>query len=87
MLVSQWSPIVLGVVATAHLLLAYRLYRLQIATDTHRSAAADDDRVVCPECRTANEPGYRYCRGCVSGFPGAIGVERPSTSALGGLTQ
>ncbi|MGM0398736.1 MAG: DUF7577 domain-containing protein [Halobacteriota archaeon] len=25
-----------------------------------------DDVVVCPNCNTTNEPGYRYCRQCVS---------------------
>lgn len=31
-----------------------------------------DDVVVCPNCNTTNEPGYRYCRQCVSPInPGA----------------
>ena len=24
-----------------------------------------DGSVICPECGTANEPGYRYCSACV----------------------
>lgn len=35
-------------------------------TDTESTRDHGDDVVVCPNCNTRNEPGYRYCRQCVS---------------------
>lgn len=69
MLISTWSLLLWGVLLATHAVLAYRLYRLRAATagDTVEGAG---DRVVCPECRTENEPDYSYCRTCVSEFPG-----------------
>ncbi|WP_054519778.1 zinc ribbon domain-containing protein [Halanaeroarchaeum sulfurireducens] len=38
------------------------------------------DVVICPNCETPNEPGYRYCRQCVS----PIGSDRRQNSATDG---
>lgn len=43
-------------------------------TATHH----EDDVVVCPNCNTPNEPGYRYCRQCVS--PIGMGSQRRGTT-------
>jgi len=66
-----------------------RLYRRRTATadGPPDAIASDGDRVVCPECRTANDPGYRYCRACVSALPGAAEVRQPDPNPLGGLTR
>ncbi|MFB6302713.1 MAG: hypothetical protein ABEH78_07630 [Haloferacaceae archaeon] len=38
--------------------------------DEGRDVDGADDRVRCPNCRTANEPGYRFCRQCLGELPG-----------------
>jgi hypothetical protein len=35
------------------------------AAQSTADAAVDGEGVVCPNCGTTNEPGYRYCRQCV----------------------
>lgn len=35
-----------------------------------------DDYVVCSNCETPNEPGYRYCRQCVAPLGSASGSNR-----------
>lgn len=34
----------------------------------------DRDRVRCPNCRTANEADYRFCRECLDELPGSGSV-------------
>lgn len=38
--------------------------------DSAAASAAPGERVACPECGAANNPGYRFCRRCVSELPG-----------------
>ena len=43
--------------------------RTERRDDTRATSAQHEDRenvVVCSSCGTQNEPGYRYCRECVS---------------------
>ncbi|MEF8894365.1 DUF7577 domain-containing protein [Halodesulfurarchaeum sp.] len=44
--------------------------------DPHRPETVDGSKIVCPECGTANEKGYRYCRSCIGELPKSGGFER-----------
>ncbi|MFB6303454.1 MAG: zinc ribbon domain-containing protein [Haloferacaceae archaeon] len=39
--------------------------------------------VRCPDCGTANDLGYRFCRACVAELPGAVRAGRPASTTLG----
>ncbi|MFD1587573.1 hypothetical protein ACFR9U_11300 [Halorientalis brevis] len=67
--------------ALAQLLVFWVLYRrsevLGFTTDGRpatpggKTATSDEERaVVCPDCGSANEPGFQYCQNCVSELPG-----------------
>lgn len=34
--------------------------------------------VVCPDCRTANDPYFRFCRECMAELPAGVDEERPA---------
>jgi hypothetical protein len=52
-----------------------------------RSGSAADrssgETVVCPECETGNDPGYRYCRACVARLPGRANSAREEVPSFG----
>lgn len=39
-------------------------------------------KVLCPECGTANEQGYRFCRSCIGELPQSGGFERDGDNPL-----
>jgi hypothetical protein len=43
--------------------------------------------VRCPECGTANEDGYRYCRDCVAELPDAMSFDRSDGPPAGRLIR
>jgi len=43
---------------------------------------ADATGVVCPECGTTNEEGYRRCRSCVSELPQFVDVDRGGSATV-----
>ena len=43
---------------------------------------AEGEHVVCPECGTANEPGYRYCRSCVTELPRSVDFDGKDSHPL-----
>lgn len=49
-----------------------------IPAETDPGDASDSSTVVCGVCRAENDPGYTYCRNCVSELGGPY--DRPSYS-------
>ncbi len=92
MLTSPWD---LGLVIggfVLHAVLLYGTYRYTrqstpattgAATTDGGSGVADDGTVECRHCGAENEPGYRFCRACVSELPGAAGLDRPGSGRAG----
>lgn len=48
--------------------------KLETDSSPRQSGSGAHEYVVCSECETANEPGYRYCRQCVA--PLGSGTDR-----------
>ncbi|MFB6132254.1 MAG: hypothetical protein ABEJ44_02465 [Halanaeroarchaeum sp.] len=45
-----------------------------VQNSTPRPSSPDEhDDVICSNCETSNEPGYRYCRQCVAPLGSASG--------------
>jgi hypothetical protein len=96
MLGDQWQfGILIGWIAI-NALLAYSGYRLRerrAATGTGAPGGgadpvdADDGVVECPDCGTANELGYRFCRSCVSELPGTMAFDRDADGPLGRVAR
>lgn len=75
-----WIAVASVVLVVLHLSIVGYLYRkgleeanvqsdpgpAQSRVDSVEQAEVDEDLVHCRTCGTANEPGYRYCRSCVS---------------------
>lgn len=51
--------------------------------------AVDPDAgvVLCHECGTENELGYRFCRSCVAELPGAVAVGRSGATPFGRVSR
>ena len=49
--------------------------------DRDRTAVDADDRVPCPACGAPNDPGYQFCRRCISDLSSGIAA---SSAANGG---
>lgn len=52
----------------------------------HRSRRGQTS-VRCPECETPNEPGYSYCRECISELPGGATRGRQRSPPFGRFVQ
>lgn len=80
---NEWVYTALAVVLATHLVtLAYAVFAHRRGADG--DGDADDGAGTaavcrCPECGTANDAGYRYCKHCVAELPGVA-----STGAPGG---
>lgn len=85
----NWSvPLaVLAALVAFHLLTAALAYRLRPTAADARSTTVenpeeyvDGDSVVCPDCETENERGYRFCRACVAELPRPMAFTDGSTA-------
>lgn len=80
-----------------HAVISYRAYRLgreaaegSLAAnrDAETDGADHESGVVdCPDCDTANEVGYRYCRSCVAELPGAMEFDRSIGGGVGRFAE
>lgn len=66
------SLLALGLLARRRMRSSGREREASTVTPTGREADVDIDTVRCPECETANEHGYRFCRDCQAELPGAV---------------
>ena len=75
--------------ALTQLLVFWYLYRTSTVS-TRNNQSRDPDggagpsdggrQVVCPDCGTANDPGYRFCQDCVTTLPGSPNEPGPTDS-------
>ncbi len=85
---SALSALAAGVLVAA--LLSVTLGWVAARRTAQRGAdRSGDDRgsVTCPTCGAENDPGYRYCRGCVSELPGRSPRERHGPPTSGRLLR
>lgn len=61
----------------------------QLVKDGTDAAAGVEahEQVVCPECETANEPVYRYCRACIAELPGGSVLTGDDNRPVGRLMR
>lgn len=87
----EWQLGLLAAAALVNVVASYWVYRTvdRPADDTASADRVDPAArtVVCPECETENDLGYRYCRSCVAELPGAMGFQRDGQGPLGRLTR
>lgn len=61
----------------------YQAERSRPADPTELRCASHGTTVSCPDCGTANEQGYRFCRRCIAELPGAVPPTGPSRLPTG----
>lgn len=83
-MISAWVLASLVAFTIAHLVLVAIALRLDAPGATAPTGTGDD--LECPDCGTANEPGYRYCRQCVSPLPGGTAIARRDDRPTGRRT-
>ena len=94
MITSQWDLglVIAGFVLNAALLyFTYRYARQSVPAaasggttlDGELGAGDEDDVVECRHCGAENDPGYRFCRACVSELPGVTSYGRAGSGQAG----
>ena len=63
----------LPLLVSVHVAVIYWLIRRSERSSDPSETPTEMDGIACPACGVENEPGYRFCRACISDLPGPTG--------------